>query len=743
STKEQDALLETQYVKTPPSKIKTPVQSLLAAAQPRDYLQQLHLTHDQWQDVCSELILHQAIMNTDAASDLLQSIKNVAQQALNTASYYRKVVNALLQQQPLDLELFVKTESDNAQNNSLALTASTSISSATDDLLAATNPLTAAASVYTSRNNNDGDDKDLPKIQSQNDATKTEQLSNEDGSAVNDQLKPHIQHSTMNTYVQSLLAAAQPVEHLQQLHLNNHQWQEICRELIPHQATMENDDASDLLQSIKTFAQQALNTASYYRKVVHALLQQQPLDLELFANAANTNTPNNSLELTAPASTGSATNDLPMATNPLTAATSVYTSDNNGDKYSPKIQSQIDTTKTVQLSKEDLSPVHEQNETKIQQSIISTHVQSLLATAQPVEYLQQLHVSNDQWQDICSELILHQATMDTNAASDLLQSIKTFAQQALNTTSYYRKVVHALLQQQPLDLELFAKAESDNTQNKSLALTVSTSISSATDDLLAATNPLTAAASVYTSRNNDDDDKYSLNIQSQIELDKTEQLSNEDRSVVHEQNETKIQPSAIHTHVQSLLTASQPVEYLLQLHLSNDQWQEICRELILHQANMNTDAASDLLQSIKTFAQHALNTANYYRKIVHALLQQQPIDLELFSKTEGDNTQNNSLALTASTSISPTTTDLPMATSPITTMANADGFTSQHSIDGGDKDLQNTQSQIDTDRTVRLSTKEQDALLETQYVKTPPSKIKTPVQSLLAAAQPRDYLQQL
>ncbi|MDZ4260728.1 MAG: hypothetical protein U1B30_00130, partial [Pseudomonadota bacterium] len=450
-----------------PANITAIAESLGADTQPHKQLQQLRLSAAQWQQLCAAIIQHDTAVEINTAENLLKAIHNFANRAIYFDLYYRHVVSALLQQQPLDLELFANTANDNTQNNSLALTASTSTSSATDDLLAATNPLTAATSVYTSRNNNDGDDKDLPNIQSQIDATKTEQLSSEDGSAVTDQLKPHIQHSTMNTYVQSLLAAAQPVEHLQQLHLNNHQWQEICNELILHQAIMNTEATNDLLQSIKTFAQHALNTANYYRKVVHALLQQQAIDLELFASAASNNTQNNSAELTASASTSSATDDRPAATHPLTAAASTYISRNNdSDKYSPKIQSQIDTTKTVPLSNEDRSAVHEQNETKIQQSAIHAYVQSLLTAALPVEHLQQLHLNNDQWQEICSELILHQATMNADAASDLLQSIKNVAQQALNTTSYYRKVVHALLQQQVIDLELFANTSGDNAQTR-------------------------------------------------------------------------------------------------------------------------------------------------------------------------------------------------------------------------------------------------------------------------------------
>ncbi|MDO8345599.1 MAG: contractile injection system tape measure protein, partial [Cellvibrio sp.] len=202
-------------------------------------------------------------------------------------------------------------------------------------------------------------------------------------------------------------------------------------------------------------------------------------------------------------------------------------------------------------------------------------------------------------------------------------------------------------------------------------------------------------------------------------------------------------PANITAIAESLGADTQPHKQLQQLRLSAAQWQQLCATVIQRNTTIEIDAAADLLQAIHNFSNRTIYFDLYYRRVINALLQQQPLDLELFAKTESDSAQNSSLTLTASTSNSSTTTDLPITTSPIATVANADGFASQHSIDGGDRDLQNAQSQIDTNRTVRLSTKEQDALLETQYVKTPPSKIKTPVQSLLAAAQPRDYLQQL
>jgi hypothetical protein len=394
----------------------------------------------------------------------------------------------------------------------------------------------------------------------------------------------------------------------------------------------------------------AINESLETNKQPHKQLQQSP-DSELFVNAAYTNAQYSSLALTASTDTGAATTDQTITISPLATTTVGHINqnqNNDGNKDLQNVQAQMNTDRTTQLSSMESALLKTQY-AQIQPSTLQTHLHSLLATAQPFLHLQQLHLSKDQWQKVCSELIVHQAIMDNDAAVDLLQSIKTFAQQALNTAGYYRKVVHALLQQQSLDLELFAKAQSDNAQHSSLVLTASTGLSQAITDAQTAAKPVTSTANGYASQNADiAGDKDLAANQSLIDTEKTPVLSRKDDNAQLETQHTQALPSSIQTSVQTLLAAAQPLEHLQQLHLNNDHWQEMCNDLISRQAIIGNDAAADLLQSIKTFAQQALDSADYYRKVVNALLQKQPIDLEFFATFSGDNAQAHVDALTNS-----------------------------------------------------------------------------------------------
>jgi Contractile injection system tape measure protein len=374
----------------------------------------------------------------------------------------------------------------------------------------------------------------------------------------------------------------------------------------------------------------------------HKQLQQSP-DLELVVNIENANAQSISLALTASPGTSPATSDdLPFATNPLATAADRHIGQNqtnDGNKNLYNTQSQINADRTAQLSSMDDAAINTQH-AQIQPANLQTLLQSLLVTAQPLAHLQQLNLSNDQWQDVCGKLIQHQAIIDNDAAVDLLQSIKTFAQQSLNIAGYYRKVVHALLQQQPIDLELFARSQNDDAQNSSLALTSSTSINPTISDAPQTIKPVTLTASGYTSQKTDvTGDKDLPATQSQIETEKALALSSKDDNPQLKAQHTQAPPPKMQTSVQNLLAAAQPLVLLQQLNLNNDHWQEICNELILHQAMIDNDTAIDLLQSIKAFAQQALHSADYYRKVVNALLQKQPIDLELFATSPRDNAQ--------------------------------------------------------------------------------------------------------
>ena len=384
-------------------------------------------------------------------------------------------------------------------------------------------------------------------------------------------IKPNIEAIT-----QELLRDTQPLLRLQHLQLNTIQWQELTFELLKRSSVADVNASTDLIAAIEIQARGLLNPTLYYRRIIQALLQQQPIDLEVFADT----------------NIDSQRNDVAdSGINNLTQEVA----------YDKQVPAELNesSSQTVEIPAAATSAVKPD---------IEAITQELLRDTQPLLRLQHLQLNTIQWQELTFELLKRSSVADVNASTDLIAAIEIQARGLLNPTLYYRRIIQALLQQQPIDLEVFADTNID-------------------------------------SQRNDVADSGINNLTQEVAYDKqvpAELNESSSQTVEIPAAATSAVKPDIEAITQELLRDTQPSLRLQQLQLNTTRWQELTFELLKHSSVLNVITNADLIAAIEKQGRGLLNPALYYRRIIRAILQRKPIDLEAFAVESIENPANAS-----------------------------------------------------------------------------------------------------
>jgi len=92
--------------------VKSIAQTLLTEPQVWERVQTLQFGNKQWETLATELIQQATFSDHHAATDLLGAVQTQARLAIAPAVFYRLVIQAVLHQQPIDLEAFAATATD-------------------------------------------------------------------------------------------------------------------------------------------------------------------------------------------------------------------------------------------------------------------------------------------------------------------------------------------------------------------------------------------------------------------------------------------------------------------------------------------------------------------------------------------------------------------------------------------------------------------------------------------------------
>lgn len=215
--------------------------------------------------------------------------------------------------------------------------------------------------------------------------------------------------NNIEAIVRTLLAESAPEQWLQSLQLDLAQWQAVVAELIRQTQSNDKDSGVELIDAIKYQSRQVVNPANYYRRIITAVLTHEPIDLETFAQATNSSTETVSGQLPS-----NPHNNFQRVNSPITAA-------------------------------KDIKVI----------------VQTLLKEPQSWVRLQQLQLDDRQWETLATEIIQQSQFTDKHSAAELIEAIQNQARSAITPAVYYRLVIQAALQQQPIDLEAFAATAID------------------------------------------------------------------------------------------------------------------------------------------------------------------------------------------------------------------------------------------------------------------------------------------
>ena len=385
--------------------------------------------------------------------------------------------------------------------------------------------------------------------------------------------------SDIEAITQELLRDTQPLLRLQQLQLNTTQWQELTSELLKRSSVADGNASADLIAAIEIQARGLQNPTFYYRRIIQALLQQQPIDLEVFA-------------------------DTSIDSQENIAANSSLNNPSQEVAHYKKVPAESNTSSPHSIEIPAVA-------TSVVKPDIEAITQELLRDTQPLLRLQQLQLNTTQWQELTFELLKRSSVADGNDSAELNAAIEIQARGLLNPTLYYRRLIQTILQRQPIDLEAFTVEA------------IKTPVNSITQkdrrDL-----PLQAQTVEQMPRNSSVQSQHKNDIASTYTIAATDPIA---------------------SIVKRLTTDTRPLLHLQQLQLDATQWQELACELIKHNAVANvTDVVdvtvindvgsnTELIAAIKSQVRSALNPIIYYRRIIQAVLQQQPIDLEAFSAT--------------------------------------------------------------------------------------------------------------
>lgn len=631
-------------------------QGLLSEPEPVARLQKLQLDVAQWQNLVAELILQSQFVDKDASTDLIDTIQNRSRQVINAVAYYRLVIAAVLAHQPIDLDALAAAS--NQQNTSPV---------PTDELAASTGATKDQGHISVGKRNIEqansssqfleneqlavpdaGSPNELISnqllVNSQNNfqsnsiqiSTASYSATTESGSqqSMNTEINPQgsspriITADNLSGIVHALLADSDPVARLQTLQLDLAQWQGLVAELIQQSQFVSKDASVDLIDAVRTQSRQVTNAVAYYRLVILAILAHEPIDLDALAAAANNQptmslAPNNSLS----ASTGVAENQHYInVRKPVIEQT-----DSNSQLVeteqlvvpatgSPK---KLISNQLLVSSQNNSQPIASQTipasataitESGSQQSInteiipqfsvppiitagnLTPVAQALLAEADPVARLQTLQLDVAQWQGLVAELIQLAQLVDTDA--DLIDAIQNQLHNVINPARYYRLVIAAVLARAPIDLEAVKAAA--NKQHDALVASSATGLIA---DHISAneqnnSQPISASISTTTS---------------------------------------------INTIAHMLLAEPQSWLHLQHLGFDDKQWHALLIELIQQSPSILASSKSELIDAIQLQARRAFNTLVYYRLVIKAVLEEQPIDLDAFAVTDVDKEQSRAI----------------------------------------------------------------------------------------------------
>ena len=187
----------------------------------------LRLTGDEFSQLVAIAITNAKNIASDIQADLMDAIHQQAQHTDRKTEYYRRVLVTLLRQESLDL------------------------------------------------------------LQLCEQVNQQEILLPEPGHALNVQPARSLVSATAATDIQSiaqtLLTEAQSWTRVQELQLDNKQWEILTTELIRQTQLTDPHASAELIDAIQTQARLAIAPAAYYRLIIQALLKQDPIDLEAFA----------------------------------------------------------------------------------------------------------------------------------------------------------------------------------------------------------------------------------------------------------------------------------------------------------------------------------------------------------------------------------------------------------------------------------------------------------------------------
>ena len=91
--------------------------------------------------------------------------------------------------------------------------------------------------------------------------------------------------------------------------------------------------------------------------------------------------------------------------------------------------------------------------------------------------------------------------------------------------------------------------------------------------------------------------------------------------------------------VRALLAEAEPVRRLQALQFDLAQWQAVVAELIRQTQSNDKDSGVELVDAIKYQSRQVIDPANYYRRIIAAVLTHEPIDLETFAQATNSSTE--------------------------------------------------------------------------------------------------------
>ena len=187
----------------------------------------LHLNRDEFAQLVAIVITNAKNIASDIQADLIDAIHQQALQTDRKTEYYRRVLVTLLRQESLDL--LQLCEQVNQQ-----------------EIL-------------------------LPEPGLARDAQPVRSLIN--ATAATD----------IQLITQTLLTEAQSWARVQELQLDNKQWEILTSELIRQTQVTGPDASAELIEAIQRQARLAITPAIYYQLIIQSLLKQDPIDLEAFA----------------------------------------------------------------------------------------------------------------------------------------------------------------------------------------------------------------------------------------------------------------------------------------------------------------------------------------------------------------------------------------------------------------------------------------------------------------------------